>query len=129
MKLMSTLSSIIKTVFTRFINSKEKQLHNSNLFFSHALYPKQGQISHAQSRSSFSLANALRVMLEERKATRFSIFLHIHAPEMSQLNQMHSKGIQPCLIHHLKRIMTEKKIHKATAKYALSQVNGAVMHP
>lgn len=126
---MSTLASIIKTAFTRFINSKEKQLHNSNLFFSHPLYPEQGQISHAEASSSFSLTNPLKVRLGERGATWFSVFLHIHAPEMSRLNQTHSEGIQPSLIHLLKRIMTEKEFHKATAKYAVGQVNGAVIHP
>lgn len=129
MKLMSTLASIIKTAFTRFIDSKEKRLHNSNLFFSHSLYPEQGQISHAEARISFLLANPLKVTLEEREAAQLSKFLHIHAPKMSRLNQTHSEGIQPRLIHHLKRIMTAKEIHKATAKYALSQVNGTVMHP
>ncbi len=67
----------IKTAFTRFINSKEKRLHNSNLFFSHSLYPEQGQISHAEARISFLLANPLKVTQEEREAAQLSIFLHI----------------------------------------------------
>ncbi len=65
----------IKTAFTRNINSKEKRLHNSNLFFSHSLYPEQGQISHAEARISFLLANPLKVTHKPHNYPYFCTFM------------------------------------------------------
>lgn len=91
----TTLASIIKTAFTRFINSKEKQLHNSNFFRLLALHSEQGHIWHTEQIRVLFYVQSTKS--KHQKKEKLSVFLHIYTLVMSK------PGIKLSRIHHQKK--------------------------